>query len=71
MTDVYLKCLVKIEKEPLLKQLFTSIQHSTFTISTNFKILHILNKGEVCALNGAKLITVSGFFCRIDTLSLG
>ena len=57
MADANLKHLVKIEKESLLKQLFTNIQHSTFMVSTNFKILHILNKGEVCALlSSAKLI---------------
>ena len=53
VADANLKCLVETEKEYLLKQLFTNIQHSTFTISTNFKILHILNKGETCALNSA------------------
>ena len=68
MDDVYLKCLIEIEKESLLKQLFTNMQHLTFTISTSFKILHILNKGEVPALNGAKLINFNGFFWRIDTL---
>ena len=51
--------------------MFTNIQHLTFTISTNFKILHISNKGEVSALNGAKLINFNGFFWRIDTLSVG
>ena len=53
MADANLKCLVEIEKEYLLKQLFTNIQHSTIAISTNFKILHILNKAETCALNSA------------------
>ena len=54
MADASLKCLVKMEKESLLKRFYTNMQHSTFKISTNFKILHILNIGEVCAFNGAK-----------------
>ena len=37
----------------------------------NFKIIRLLHKGGACALNGAKLIIVSAFFSRIDTLSLG
>ena len=62
---------MKIEKESLLKQLFTNIQHSAFAKSINFKILHILNEGEVCVLNGGKLIILSTLSWRIDTLSLG
>ena len=61
---------MQIEKESLLKQFFTNIQHLTFTISTNFKILDISKKGEVSTLNGAKLINFNGFFWRIDTLSV-
>ena len=61
VADANLKSLVKIEKESLLKQLFTNIQHSSFMIATNFKKLHILNKGEVCALNSAKSIILRAF----------
>ena len=56
MAAVNLKCLVKIEKESLLKQL---LQNAAYF------------KGEVCALHDAKLITLSAFFWRIDILSLG
>ena len=56
MADVNLKCLVKIVKESLLKQL---LQNAAYF------------KGEVCALHDAKLITLSAFFWRIDILSLG
>lgn len=33
-------------------------------------MLHILNKREQCTLKGAKLIILSVFFWRIDTLCL-
>ena len=42
-----------------MKQLSTKIQFSTLITSTNFKILQFLNKGEVCVLNGAKLIILN------------
>ena len=42
--DANLKFSVKIEKESILKQLFTNIQHSTLIISTSFKILQVLNR---------------------------
>ena len=70
MADANFKFSVKIEKESLLKDLFTNIQHSTFTISTNFKILHILKKSGKCALNGAKLIILTVFFWGIYNLRL-
>ena len=46
------------------------MQHSTFTIPTNCKMLHISNKREECTVKGAKLIILSVFFWRIDTLRL-
>ena len=45
--ETNLKLSLKIEKESLLKQLFTKTQLSTFIMSTNFKILPFLNKGVV------------------------
>ena len=60
VADANLKGLVKIENESLLKQLFRNVQHLTFIISTNFKILHMLNKG-VCALNDTKSIILRAF----------
>ena len=42
-----------------MKQLSTKIQFSALITSTNFKILQFLNKGEVCVLNGAKLIILN------------
>ena len=56
--------------ESLLKQFFTNMQHSTFTIPTNCKMLHISNKREECTVKGTKLIILSVFFWRIDTLRL-
>ena len=58
----YLKFLLRIEKESLLKYLFMKTQLSTFMISANFKILQFLNKGVVRALKGAKFIILSAFF---------
>ena len=57
-----LKFSLKIEKDSLLKQLFLKTKHSTFIISTNFKILQFLNKDVVWVLEGAKFITLSAFF---------
>ena len=34
-------------------------------------MFHILHKREIYALKGAKLVILSGFFWRIDTVSLG
>ena len=45
--ETNLKFSLKIEKESLLKQLFTKIQLSTSIISANFKILQCLNKGVI------------------------
>ena len=57
---------MRTEKEPLLKQLFTNIQHLTFTHQQTSKYyIHILNKGEVSAVNGTKFIILSAFFWRI------
>ena len=53
VVETDLKFLLKIERESLLKQLFTKIQLSTFMISANIitieniKILQFLNKGVV------------------------
>ena len=46
-------------------------KYTTFNIYDikNLKNIHSLNKGEVCALNDAKLIILSAFCRRIDTLS--
>lgn len=33
-------------------------------------MFHILHKREIYALKGAKLVILSGFFWRIDTVSL-
>lgn len=57
-----------IEKEFLLEQLFTNIHHSICTISSNFKMFHILHKREIYALKGAKLVILNGLV--IDTVSL-
>ena len=57
-----LKFSLKIEKDSLLKQLFLKTKHSTFIISTNFKILQFLNKDVVWVWEGAKFIILSAFF---------
>ena len=62
MDDANLKHLVKIEIESLLKQWFTNMQNSRFTITTSFNILRTLNNVDVCGLNGIRLIILSAFF---------
>ena len=62
VANATLKRLVETEIpywKSLLKQLFTNIQRSTFRISRNYTVLHILNKSKACTLNGAKFSEVS------------
>ena len=69
--NVDLKFSVKLERESILKQLFSNMQYSTLIISTKFKILQFSNKVVVWALNSAKLIIIRAFLWRIYMLCWG